>query len=289
MKAGKLIMDNENRFDSKWLELDAPATAAILEAFVKEELKKAGFKKAVIGLSGGVDSALAAAITVGAIGAENLKGVMMPYKSSNPNSLKDAEAVAAHLGIETCKVEITPMVDAFFDTYEKDANGLRRGNVMARNRMIVLYDFSSKDNSLVMGTGNKTEILLGYSTMFGDSAYAINPIADLYKTQVWALSKHYGIPAGVIEKAPSADLWEGQTDEDELGFSYETADQVLFLMVDQRMPLEKIVDMGFSEDVVNAIARRMKVTQFKRNPPIMARLDGRTVGKDFRYPTDWGK
>lgn len=281
-------MEKFKTFDNQWLKLDAEATATILEAFVREELVKAGFSRAIIGLSGGIDSALSAAITVKAIGAENLKGVMLPYKSSNPQSLKDAEAVAAHLGIKTSVIDITPMVDAYFDTYEKNASGLRRGNVMARNRMIVLYDHSSRDKALVMGTGNKTEILLGYSTMFGDSAYAINPIADLFKSQVWDLSEYYGIPESVIKKAPSADLWEGQTDEDELGFSYETADQVLFLLVDQRMPVEKILDFGFEEKVVMAIAQRMKTTQFKRNPPVMAKLDGRLVGKDFRYPTNWG-
>lgn len=282
-------MEYIRKFEKQWLEIDPQAIATILEAFVREEVAKAGFEKTVIGLSGGIDSALAAAITVAALGAENLHGIMMPYKSSNPQSLKDAEAVAEHLEIKTSKVDITPMVDSYFNTYQPQANGLRRGNVMARNRMIVLYDLSSKENALVMGTGNKTEILLGYSTMWGDSAYAMNPIADLYKCQVWELSRYYGIPAAVIDKAPSADLWEGQTDEEELGFSYNTADQVLTLLVDHRMPLEKITEYGFKQKTVQAIADRMRATQFKRNPPTMAKLDGRLSGKDFRYPTDWGK
>ena len=282
-------MKHEKKFDAKELILDAPEVARVLEGFVREELGKAGFSKAVIGLSGGIDSALAAAISVHALGAENVLGIMMPYKSSNPASLEDAKAVAEHLGITTKVVEITPMVDAYFDTYQPDANGLRRGNAMARNRMIVLFDHSHRDKSLVIGTGNRTEIIFGYSTLFGDSACAINPVGDLLKTQVWQMARHYGIPEQVINKAPSADLWEGQTDEEELGFSYAMADAVITLLIDHRLPAERVVEYGISEDIVKKIQRRIATTQFKRVPPLIAKISSRTVGIDFNYPRDWGK
>jgi NAD+ synthase len=282
-------MNIEKQFNESELILDAPEVARVLEGFVREELGKAGFGKAVLGLSGGIDSALAAAIAARALGAENVLGIMMPYKTSNPASQADAEAVAAHLGIPTKLIEITPMVDAYFDSYQPEADGLRRGNAMARNRMIVLFDHSQRDKSLVIGTGNRTEIMLGYSTLFGDSACAVNPVGDLLKAQVWQMAEYYGIPAQVIKKAPSADLWEGQTDEQELGFSYAMADKVITLLMDHRLSGEEVAAYGVELELVKKIQRRIASTQFKRLPPLIAKISSRTVGIDFNYPRDWGK
>lgn len=278
----------KKEFNSSQLRLDAPQVASLLERFVKDELGKAGFSKGILGLSGGIDSALSAAITAKALGPENTLGVMMPYKSSNPASEADARAVADCLGMQTRKIDITPMVDPYFERYEPEADSLRRGNVMARQRMIVLYDLSSKNHSLVIGTGNRTEILLGYSTLFGDSAYAVNPLGDLLKTQVWQLAEHYGMPEQVISKAPSADLWEGQTDEEELGLSYAMADAIITLLIDQRIPAESIPAYGIPKDSVERVQKLIRINQFKRMPPLFAKLGHRTVGKDFRYPRDWG-
>lgn len=281
-------MDKNRAFDEKAILLDCPGATRILEGFIKDELTKAGFTKGVIGLSGGVDSAVSAAISVKALGPENVLGIILPYKLSNPSSMEDAHAVADQLGMETRTIDITPMVDPYFEQYEPDADGVRRGNVMARQRMIVLYDISQKEKALVIGTGNRTEILLGYSTLHGDSAHALNPLGDLLKTQVWQLAEYYNLPEQVISKAPSADLWEGQTDEDELGFDYRTADKVITLMVDQRLSSDAIQEYGFSKKVIERISHLMKVNQFKRMPSIIAKLSHRTVGRDFRYPRDWG-
>lgn len=281
-------MKNTRTFDASVLRLDAKETACILEGFVRDELAKVGFTRGVLGLSGGIDSALSAAIAAKALGPDNVLGVILPYKSSNPDSKADAIAVAENLGIRTREIEITPMVDPYFGQYEPEADSMRRGNVMARQRMIVLYDISAKEKALVIGTSNRTEILLGYSTLWGDSAHAVNPLGDLLKTQVWQLAEYYELPKQVIEKKPSADLWQGQTDEDELGFSYAMADEIFALMIDQRIPAEVVPEYGYPEEVVKRIARLMKTTQFKRMPPIIAKLSHRTIGKDFRYPRDWG-
>jgi NAD+ synthase len=279
---------SKKTFDESVLTLDAPRTTALLENFVREELRKVGFKRGLFGLSGGIDSALTAAITAKALGPENTLGVIMPYRTSNPDSIEDANAVADHLGIETRVVDITPMVDPYLDQYEPEADAVRRGNIMARQRMIVLYDLSSKLHSLVIGTSNRTEILLGYSTLFGDSAHAVNPLGDLLKTQIRQLSRYYKIPEQVLEKAPSADLWEGQTDEGELGLSYAMADAILTLLVDERIPADSIPEYGIPEEHVSRVQHLMKINQFKRMPPLIAKLSHRTIGKDFRYPRDWG-
>lgn len=253
------------------LKLDAPAVAELLTAFIAEEIGKAGFSRAVIGLSGGVDSALSATLAVRALGADNVFCVMMPYRSSSPQSVEHARLVAGQLGVRTELVEITPMVDPLIAS-DKDMDRLRRGNIMARQRMIVLYDRSSRERGLVIGTGNKTETLLGYSTLFGDSACAINPLGDLYKTQVWQLSAWLGIPDAVVRKAPSADLWEGQTDEGELGFTYERVDELLLLMVDEQMSDEELVSRGFDAGFIDTVRGMIRRNQFKRMPPVVASL-----------------
>lgn len=269
------------------LVLDLEKTEKMLVNFLREEVGKVGFKKVILGLSGGIDSALVAFLAAKAFGAENVYTVMMPYKTSSKESVEHAELVVKATGIHSKKVEITPMVEPYFAMNE-DMTGLRRGNMMARTRMCVLFDNSAKEGAIVLGTSNKTEILLGYSTQFGDSASAINPIGDLYKAQIWALSEYMGVPKEIIDKKPSADLWEGQTDEQELGFSYQIADEVLYYLVEERMSLDEIVALGYDENIVKTIMRKVKMAQYKRKLPVIANVSDRGMGNNFRYPRDWG-
>ena len=242
-----------------------------LVKFLRENFKKAGFSKAVLGLSGGIDSALVAYLLKDALGKENVLAIMMPYKSSNPDSLNHAKLVVEDLKINAKTIEITDMIDAYFKN-EKDASSLRMGNKMARERMSILFDYSSKENALVVGTSNKTEIYLGYSTQFGDSACALNPIGDLYKTNIWDLSRYLKIPNELIEKKPSADLWEGQTDEQEMGLTYKEADQVLYRMLEENKTVEEVLAEGFNKDLVDNIVRRMNRSEYKRRMPLIAKI-----------------
>jgi len=269
------------------IKLNMELTEKILVNFIREEVRSAGFEKVVLGLSGGIDSAIVAFLAVKALGPENVLGIMMPYKSSSRESLEDAQRVVEATGMRVKKIEITDMLDAYF-VKEPDISDLRKGNKMARERMTILYDYSAKEKSLVLGTSNKTEILLGYSTQWGDSASAINPIGDLLKTQVWELSEYMGVPKEVIEKKPSADLWEGQSDEDELGFSYFLADEIINLLVDERYTKEEILEIGYSEKTVDSILWRIKTNQYKRKLPLIAKISSRTMEREFRYPRDWG-
>ena len=242
-----------------------------LVEFLRENFKKAGFSKAVLGLSGGIDSALVAYLLRDALGKENVLAIMMPYKSSNPDSLNHAKLVIEDLKINSKTIEITDMIDAYFKN-EKEATSLRMGNKMARERMSILFDYSSKENALVVGTSNKTEIYLGYSTQFGDSACALNPIGDLYKTNIWDLSRYLKIPNELIEKKPSADLWEGQTDEQEMGLTYKEADQVLYRMLEENKKVEEVLAEGFNKDLVDNILRRMNRSEYKRRMPLIAKI-----------------
>ena len=242
-----------------------------LVKFLRENFKKTGFSKAVLGLSGGIDSALVAYLLRDALGKENVLAIMMPYKSSNPDSLNHAKLVVEDLGINSKTIEITDMIDAYFKN-EKEATSLRMGNKMARERMSILFDYSSKENALVVGTSNKTEIYLGYSTQFGDSACALNPIGDLYKTNIWDLSRYLKIPNELIEKKPSADLWEGQTDEQEMGLTYKEADQVLYRMLEENKKVEEVLAEGFNKDLVDNILRRMNRSEYKRRMPLIAKI-----------------
>ena len=242
-----------------------------LVKFLRENFKKAGFSKAVLGLSGGIDSALVAYLLKDALGKENVLAIMMPYKSSNPDSLNHAKLVIEDLKINSKTIEITDMIDAYFKN-EKEASSLRMGNKMARERMSILFDYSSKENALVVGTSNKTEIYLGYSTQFGDSACALNPIGDLYKTNIWDLSRYLKIPNELIEKKPSADLWEGQTDEQEMGLTYKEADQVLYRMLEENKTVEEVLAEGFNKDLVDNIVRRMNRSEYKRRMPLIAKI-----------------
>ena len=253
------------------LDLNLKEVHSELVEFLRESFKKVGFSKAVLGLSGGIDSALVAYLLRDALGKENVLAIMMPYKSSNPDSLNHAKLVVEDLKINAKTIEITNMIDAYFKN-EKDASSLRMGNKMARERMSILFDYSSKENALVVGTSNKTEIYLGYSTQFGDSACALNPIGDLYKTNIWDLSRYLKIPNELIEKKPSADLWEGQTDEQEMGLTYKEADQVLYRMLEENKTTEEVLAEGFNKDLVDNIVRRMNRSEYKRRMPLIAKI-----------------
>jgi NAD+ synthase len=269
------------------LNINTDLARRILTGFIRSEITRTGFNRAVIGLSGGIDSALSCFLAAEALGPENVLAVRMPYRSSSPESLEHAQLVVDATGVQSMTVEITPMVEPFFERFP-EMDSMRRGNIMARERMIVLYDQSSVTKGLVVGTGNKTEILLGYTTLFGDSACALNPIGDLYKTQVRQLSRAMGIPAIIVDKAPSADLWTGQTDEGELGFTYAEVDQLLYLLVDQRYTPQECVEAGFAQSFVDAVVKRVRRNQFKRILPPIAKLSNRTIGYDFLYLRDWG-
>jgi NAD+ synthase len=269
------------------LTINTDVARQILTGFIKSEVTRVGYSRAVIGLSGGLDSALSCVLAVEALGRENVLAVRMPYRSSSPDSLEHAELLIEQLEIPSRTIEITDMVEPLF-MREPDITNLRKGNIMARERMIVLYDQSEVFKGLVIGTSNKTEILLGYSTQWGDAASAINPIGDLYKTQVRQLSRALNVPTPIIDKPPSADLWNGQTDEGELGFTYERVDKLLYLLIDQRYNPQECVEVGFDEEFVNVVVKRIRRNQFKRMQPPIAKLSNRTVGYDFLYLRDWG-
>lgn len=268
------------------LDMNTDLAERILTRFIRHEINSNGFERAVIGVSGGIDSALSAALAARALGPENVLAVRMPYRSSNENSLTDADELIKSLGIQHETIDITPMVEPLFERFP-DMNNMRRGNIMARQRMIVLYDQSAAFNALVLGTSNKTETLLGYSTVYGDSAAAAQPIGDLYKYQVRQLSAALGVPDSILNKPPSADLWVGQTDEQELGYSYDTADQVLYLLIDERYSIDAVVEAGFQREFVEHIHKRVRRNHYKRTQPNVAKLSRRTVGSDFLYVRDW--
>ncbi|MBI5300922.1 MAG: NAD+ synthase [Chloroflexi bacterium] len=270
------------------LEINTTLARKIIVRFIREEITRVGFARGVIGLSGGIDSSLSAYLAVEALGAANVLGVLMPYRTSDPQSRADGELVAQQLGIATRVVEITPMVEPYLAQFAGE-DVRRRGNVMARQRMIVLYDQSEEFHALVLGTSNKTEALLGYTTQFGDNAAAIQPLADLYKCQVRQLARAVGVPDAIIAKAPSADLWQGQTDEGELGFTYDEADAVLYRLIDERRYVEEVIDLGFDARVVRRVAELVQRNQFKRVTPPVPKLSARTIGTDFLYDRDWGK
>ena len=265
------------------LEIDVDVARRIIGEFIRGQLRQAGFERAVLGLSGGIDSALVAYLTAEAIGAERLLCVQMPYRTSSQASLADAATVVERLGCASEVVEISPMVDAFYGP-DSDATSLRRGNFMARMRMAVLYDRSVVWGGLVVGTGNKTETLIGYTTVFGDSACAFNPIGDLYKSQVRQMAEAVGVPEAIIRKAPSADLWPGQTDETEAGFSYPVLDRLLYWLIDKRRSIDEVVALGFDRALVERVDRMVAGAEFKRQVPPIAKLGPRTAGIDYLYP-----
>lgn len=269
------------------LDINTDLACRLIAGFIRDALGKAGFQRAVLGLSGGLDSSVVAYLAAEALGAANVLAVMMPYRTSNPDSAEDAHKVIAALGLPHKRIEITAMADPLLEHVPENA-ARRRGNIMARLRMICLYDQSEEWRGLVVGTSNKTESLLGYTTIFGDSAAAVQPIADLYKRQVRQLARALGVPQSIMDKAPSADLWAGQTDEGELGFTYDQADQILYLLVDRRYTAEEVTACGFDAELVRRILRLMRLNQFKRVPPPICKVGPRTIGVDFLYARDWG-
>jgi NAD+ synthase len=279
------------------LRIDTDVARRVIAGFIRGQLRQAGFERAVLGLSGGIDSALVAFLVAEAIGPDQLLCLMLPYRTSSPASRADAEEVVARLGCASRLVDISPIVDGYFGTEEGTAvvpgaggpealgaSALRRGNFMARARMMVLYDASVSWRGLVVGTGNKTESLIGYTTLFGDSACAFNPVGDLYKTQVRQLSLARGVPDAIVRKAPSADLWPGQTDETEAGFTYHELDRLLFWMIDRRRSAPELEAMGFDPGAVARIERMVAGSEFKRQMPPVAKLGPRTAGVDYLYP-----
>lgn len=275
------------------LAIDTDVARRVIGEFIRGQLRQAGFDRTVLGLSGGIDSALVAYLVAEAIGADRLHAVLMPYRASSPASRADAESVVAALGCSSEVVEITAMVDGYFgaDTTIGAAgpeglgsSSLRRGNFAARMRMAVLYDRSVTFGGLVVGTGNKTESLIGYTTVFGDSACAFNPVGDLYKSQIRQLAVAMGVSDAIVRKAPSADLWPGQTDEGEGEFSYPALDRLLFWRIDKRRSVEEMIGLGFDATTVERVDRMVAGAEFKRQVPPIAKLGPRTTGVDYLYP-----
>ncbi len=275
------------RSDKEPLKLDNDLVEKVLVKFIKEEIASAGLSKAVLGLSGGVDSAVSCALAARALGPENVLAVVIPFKTSSPESLTDAEKVIEKTGVRSEEVDITPMAEPYLNDND-ELGKVRIGNVLARLRMIVLYDRSAREKALVIGASNKSELMLGYGTLHGDLASAINPIGDLYKTQVWDLARHLDLPESVIMKKPTADLWKGQTDEDELGFSYQEVDKLLYHMIDERRTDAELCELGFTKNFIHQVREMVRKNHFKRRMPLIAKISHRTLNVDFRYIRDWG-
>lgn len=257
------------------MELNNKELLKYITGFIRKEFDKKGFTKGVLGLSGGIDSAVSAYISTEALGKQNMHFIMMPYKTSSEESKTDAMKVVNVLGVEHTFIDITPMADAYFDTYcPEGISDIRKGNIMARMRMVVLYDFSAKLNALVIGTGNKTEILLGYTTLFGDSACAVNPVGDLYKTQLRSLAKYLSVPESILIKKPSADLWKDQTDEGEMGFTYDEVDKYFYSKIDRKLSKEQLTEVGFNENFIEKVESMMMKNMFKSELPVIAKIPG---------------
>ncbi len=267
------------------MKINAPFIEKVLCSFIREELHKFGFRRGIIGLSGGLDSSVCAALAARALGGKNVIGMILPYKETFGKDVEDARALARKLGIHTRLLDISPMVDAYFSRYPTD-DRVRIGNKMARERMSILYDHSVQEKALILGTSNKTELLIGYGTVHGDMACAINPLGDLYKTQVRALGTHLRLPARILKKAPTAGLWPGQTDEGEIGLSYSEIDAILYELVDERRSAKEVSESGFKKRAVEKIEALIVNSEFKRKMPPIAKISARTVGHDFLYSYD---
>lgn len=269
-------------------KINAAFAEKLLVRFIRDEFGRGGFTKAVLGLSGGLDSAVCAALAARALGPKNVLGLILPYGTGFAQDVRDAESLARRLGIRHETIDIAPQIDAYFSAHPT-RDRVRRGNKMARERMAILYDRSAAEGALVLGTSNKTELLIGYGTIYGDMACAINPMGDLYKTQVRALAAHLGIPPAIRKKAPTAGLWPGQTDEGEIGLSYEEIDGILYARAEGRRTRKEIVAAGHRPAAVDLVLRKIRASEFKRHLPPIAKLSPRSVGHDFLYPYDWGR
>jgi NAD+ synthase len=270
------------------LKINPVFVEKVLTGFIRDELAKFGFRKAILGLSGGLDSTVCAALAARALGPRNVLGLIMPYGESFPAEIRDAENIGRVLGVRTRTIDIAPQVDAYFAAHPTRSRILR-GNKMARERMSILYDYSAREKALILGTSNKTELLIGYGTIHGDMACGINPMGDLYKTQVRRLARHLAVPASIIRKAPTAGLWSGQTDEQEIGLTYTELDEILENLVEKRKSGPELVKAGFKPGVVRRVAEMIRNSEFKRKLPPIAKLSPRSVGHDFLYPYDWGR
>jgi NAD+ synthase len=269
------------------LKIDTNVAKLVLTRFVRSEVTKAGFGRAVVGLSGGIDSALSCHLAAHALGPGNVMALRMPYTTSSNDSLIHSQLIVDNLGVHCETIDITEAADALFAA-SPEIGANRKGNIMARLRMVLLYDRSAAWKGLVVGTSNKTEMLLGYGTIYGDLASAVNPIGDLYKTQVRQLAEAVGVPELVIKKAPTADLIPGQTDEADLGFTYGAVDPLLYLLVDERFSADAVVELGFPRRFVRTVIRMIRMSQYKRALPVIPKLSARTIDHDFRYLRDWG-
>ena len=271
--------------DSAPLRIDEALVRRMLVAFLRDESKKSGHRRVVVAVSGGVDSAAVAALAAETFGPQNVTALFLPYRTSDAASAEHARLVAKTFGLALEEIDITPQVDAYLGRLG-EIDRVRRGNKMARERKSIEYDRAWPDG-LVLGTSNKTELLLGYGTRHGDMACDLNPVGDLYKTQLRELSILLGVPDAVVRKAPSADLWAGQTDEDELGFTYAQADLILYHLVDRRLRASELIAAGFAANLVDTIREKMRRSHYKRVMPLIAKVSLRTVGHDFLYPRDW--
>jgi len=270
------------------LQIDCPFVEKVLVNFIREEVLKAGYKRGILGLSGGLDSVVCACLAARALGGQNVVAMIMPYGKLSARDVEDALKAARKFGIRHHTVDISPQIDAYFSVRPSE-NKILKGNKMSRERMSIIYDYSAREKALPLGTSNKTELLIGYGTIFGDMASAINPLGDLYKTQVRQLAAHLKVPGNIIAKAPSAGLWAGQTDEAEIGLDYERLDLMLYHLIDLRMNIEKAAARGFDKAALKKVARMIERSEFKRKMPQIAKLSFRTVGHDFLYPYDRGK
>jgi len=270
------------------MKINGPLVTKVLTNFIRDEIRKAGFDRAIIGLSGGLDSTVCAYLAVQALEADKVIGLVMPYRDFDPEGVKDAEKIARTLKIRWQEIDITPQIDAYFSAFPTDS-ALLKGNKMARERMSILYDFSAREKAIILGTSNKTELLIGYGTIHGDMACGINPLGDLYKTQIRDLAKYLRIPEEILKKKPTAGLWPGQSDEQEIGLAYEELDGILYHLVDLRQTIQEVIQAGSEEQKVRRIIDLIKKSEFKRKLPPIAKISNRTIGHDFLYPYDWDK